>query len=110
MRTMRNHWLTGWSILGVIVTLAVAGCYHTPVDTSEYARGPAPLRMPSPAKVAEGGSCGSYEDSLTGGQGFTMYCSYCHNAPNLGEPNLANFQNVARHMRVPTNLTRQEYA
>jgi hypothetical protein len=110
MRLMRNHWLASSSMLGVIVTMAVAGCYHTPVDTSEYARGPAPLRMPSPEKVAEGGSCGSYEDSLTGGQVFTMYCSYCHNAPNLGERNFANFKNVASHMRVRANLTGKEYA
>jgi hypothetical protein len=110
MRIMRNHWLAGSSILGVIVSMAVAGCYHTPVDTSEYARGPAPLRMPSPERVAEKGSCGSYEDSLTGGQVFTMYCSYCHNAPNLGERNFGNFQNVASHMRVRANLTGKEYA
>src|SRR5260370_3642752 len=110
MRNMRIHWLAGSSILGVIVTLAVAGCYHTPVDTSEYARGPAPLRMPSPERVGEGGSCGSYEDSLTGGQVFTMYCSYCHNAPNLGERNFANCKNGASHMRVRANLTGKEYA
>jgi hypothetical protein len=110
MRSMRKHWLAGSSILGVIVTMAVAGCYHTPVDTSEYARGPVPLREPSPERVVEKGSCGSYEDSLTGGQVFTMYCSYCHNAPNLGERNFANFKNVASHMRVRANLTGKEYA
>ena len=64
--------------------------------------------MPSPAKDAEG--CGCYEDSLTGGQVFTMYCAYCHNAPNLGERSFANFKNVASHMRVRANLTGQEYA
>jgi hypothetical protein len=90
--------------------MAVAGCYHTPVDTSEFAQGPAPRRMPSPQKDGEGGSSGSYEDSLTGGQVFTMYCSYCHNAPNLSERNFANFKNVASHMRVRANLTGKEYA
>ena len=64
--------------------------------------------MPSPAKEAEA-AC-SYEDSLTGGQIFTMYCSYCHNAPSLAERNFANFQNVAAHMRVRANLTGKEYA
>ncbi len=109
MRTVRNVWLAAPSILVVLAALAVAGCYNTPVDTSEFGRGPAPLRMPSPGKTGEGGSCGSYEDSLTGGQVFTMYCSSCHNAPNLGERNFANFRNVASHMRVRANLTGKEY-
>src|SRR5262249_24228383 len=86
--------------------LLAAGCYNTPVDTSEKARGPAPLRMPSPAK--EG--CDCYEDSLTGGQVFEMYCSYCHNAPSLAERPFSNYQNVAPHMRVRANLTGKEYA
>jgi len=86
--------------------LAAAGCYNTPVDTSNYAQGPAPLRMPSPAR--EGAT--SYEDSLTGAQVFSMYCSYCHNAPALSERNFANFRNVASHMRVRANLTGKEYA
>jgi hypothetical protein len=85
--------------------LTALGCYHTPIDNSEYAQGPVPLRMPSPAKE----SC-CYEDSLTGGQVFDMYCSYCHNAPALGERNFANFKNVATHMRIRANLTGKEYA
>jgi hypothetical protein len=64
--------------------------------------------MPSPAK--EGEACDCYEDSLTGGQIFTMYCSYCHNAPTLAERPFSNFQNVAAHMRVRANLTGKEYA
>jgi hypothetical protein len=58
--------------------------------------------MQSPAREEEGHR--SYEDSLTGGQVFAMYCSYCHNAPNLSERNFANFQNVAAHMRVLRQL------
>jgi hypothetical protein len=104
---MRNPRLAG-SILVLTAVLTAAGCSHTPIDTSEYAQGPAPLRMPSPAKEAE--ACGSYEDSLTGGQVFTMYCSYCHNAPSLAERPFSNFQNVAAHMRVRANLTGKEYA
>ena len=92
----------------VLIGAVSAGCYSTPVDTSQYAQGPAPLRMPSPAK--EGEACGSYEDSLTGGQVFAMYCNYCHNAPQLAERNFANFRNVASHMRVRANLTGKEYA
>jgi hypothetical protein len=75
---------------------------------SEYESGPAPLRMPSPARDLDG--CGCYEDSLTGGQVFEMYCSYCHNAPSLAERPFSNFQNVAAHMRVRANLTGKEYA
>jgi hypothetical protein len=105
MRSVRNPWLVGAALL-LGVLLAGAGCYNTPVDTSEYARGPAPRRIPSPATEA----CGCYEDSLTGGQVFTMYCSYCHNAPALAERPFSNFQNVAAHMRVRANLTGKEYA
>jgi hypothetical protein len=107
MASNRNSWL--WECLFVLTAIhATAGCYHTPIDTSEYARGPAPLRMPSPAKEAE--SCHCYEDSLTGGEIFSMYCSYCHNAPSLAERPFSNFQNVAAHMRVRANLTGKEYA
>jgi hypothetical protein len=109
MRKLRNLWLAGPALLGLLAVLAVAGCYNTPVDTSDFARGPAPLRMPSPARSGDGENC-SYEDSLTGGQVFAMYCSYCHNAPALSERNFANFKNVASHMRVRANLTGKEYA
>jgi hypothetical protein len=66
------------------------------------------LRFPSPAKEAE--ACDCYEDSLTGGKVFSMYCSYCHNAPSLAERPFSNFRNVAAHMRVRANLTGKEYA
>jgi hypothetical protein len=105
MRNLRNPWLAGSAFLALIGILTASGCIHTPVDTSDRAQGPAPLRMPSPDKE----DC-SYEDSLTGGQVFSMYCSYCHNAPALGERNFANFKNVAAHMRVRANLTGKEYA
>jgi hypothetical protein len=107
MGSLRNPWMTGL-VLVVSGVLATPGCYHTPVDTTEFAQGPAPRREPSPAKEGEG--CGCYEDSLTGAQVFTMYCSYCHNAPALAERPFSNFQNVAAHMRVRANLTGKEYA
>jgi hypothetical protein len=106
MRSVRNAWAAGVAL--VLGALAAGGCYNTPVDTSDYARGPAPLRMPSPAK--EGEACDCYEDSLTGGQVFEMYCSYCHNAPSLAERPFASYRNVAAHMRVRANLTGKEYA
>ena len=105
MRSMRNPWVPG---LVIVLVLAMAGCYHLPTETSEYKQGPAPRRMPSPA--LEANASGSYEDSLTGGKIFTMYCSYCHNAPSLAERNFANFKNVGSHMRVRANLTGKEYA
>ena len=106
MPSTRNPWLAA-TVLALGGLLGAAGCYNTPLDTSEFAQGPAPRRMPSPA--AEGESC-CYEDSLTGGQIFTMYCSYCHNAPSLAERPYAQFRNVAAHMRVRANLTGKEYA
>ncbi len=108
MRNVRNRWLAGSVlVLGASLCLAAAGCLNTAPDYSNYARGPAPLRMPSPAKE---GKCCCYEDSLTGGQVFAMYCSYCHNAPSLAERPYSQFRNVAAHMRVRANLTGKEYA
>jgi hypothetical protein len=106
MRSTRTLWMIGATLFLAANVLAV-GCYHTPVEESEFARGPAPMRMPSPAKDLD--NC-SYEDSLTGGQVFSMYCSYCHNAPTLAERPFSNFQNVALHMRDRANLTGKEYA
>jgi hypothetical protein len=103
---MRNPWLAGSAL--VLVGALVAGCSNTVIDLTEYTRGPAPLRMPSPA--ADAGACDCYEDSLTGGQIFDMYCGYCHNAPTLAERPFANYRNVAAHMRVRANLTGKEYA
>jgi hypothetical protein len=64
--------------------------------------------MPSPETKAE--NCDSYEDQLTGGKIFSMYCSYCHNAPALAERPFSNIQNPVAHMRVRANLTGKEYA
>lgn len=94
-----------WLWWAAIPAAVVIGCRNTPVDTSRYAQGPAPQRMPSPA--ADG--C-SYEDSLTGGQIFCMYCGACHNARSLAERPFSNYQNVAQHMRTRANLTGKEYA
>lgn len=85
---------------------AFCGCYSTPIDTTDYAQGPAPLRERSPA-AAEGAS---YEDCLDGGRIFTMYCGACHNARSLAERPFSNYKNAAAHMRVRANMTGQEYA
>jgi hypothetical protein len=105
-RPNKRTWWAAVPVLTLGALVAGGGCYHTPVDTSEYAEGPVPLRRPSPAK--DGECC--YEDALTGGKIFDMYCSYCHNAPSLAERNFANYRNVAAHMRVRANLTGKEYA
>jgi hypothetical protein len=107
MQRLRVPQLAG-SVLVLSAFLAAAGCYNTPVDTSDYAQGPAPKRMASPAAEAE--ACDCYKHELTGGQIFDMYCNTCHNAPSLAERPFSNFKNVAVHMRLRANLTGEEYA
>ena len=92
---------------GLLVgALWFAGCQSTPVDTSEYAQGPAPLRERSPADM----QAATYEDSLNGGQVFAMYCAACHNARSLAERPFSNYKNATAHMRVRANMTGKEYA
>jgi hypothetical protein len=92
-------------LLPVIGLLGLFGCYNTPIDVSDFARGPAPLRTPPPAQ----GDC-CYEDALEGQQVFVNYCAACHNARSLAERPFANYQNAVQHMRVRANLTGKEYA
>jgi hypothetical protein len=106
MRTVRTLWLAG-SVLVLTGIVAVVGCGNTPPYLYYASRSPAPLREPP---LEQPGCKDSYEDSLTGGKIFTMYCSYCHNAPAVAERPFSNFQNVAAHMRVRANLTGKEYA
>jgi hypothetical protein len=88
-------------LLGALIVLGAIGCEHLPIDVSQ---GPAPLREPRPGSDGE-----TYEDSLTGGEVFAMYCNQCHNARALGERPFANYQNVLAHMRVRANFTGEEY-
>ena len=92
-------------VLGV--SLTAFGCLNTQPDRTSLAQGPVPLRERSPARPAEGVS---YEDSLTGGELFSMYCSQCHNARPLSERPFSNYRNVVAHMRVRANLTGKEAA
>jgi hypothetical protein len=104
-----RHIKTSWMVLifsSIAIVLASIGCTHTPVDLSEAAQGPVPLREQSPLEQTD---C-SYEQSLTGGKIFTMYCGYCHNARSLAERPFSNYQNATTHMRVYANLTGLEYA
>jgi hypothetical protein len=91
-------------IAGGIV--ALAGCSNTPISVANR---PAPLREPTPDMSGDE-PCDSYEDRLTGGQVFAMYCQQCHNPRPIAERPFANFKNVASHMRVRANLTGKEYA
>lgn len=91
----------------IAVPLAALGCYNTFPDYSEAASGPTPLRGPSPKRVAE---ADTFENSLTGGEIYSMYCAECHNYRPLSERSFSNFKNVAQHMRVRANLTGKEYA
>jgi hypothetical protein len=84
-----------------VAALAVLGCQSTPIDLAD---GPAPLRIPRPGEPAK-----SFEDSLTGGEVFSMYCNQCHNARSLAERPFFNYENVMAHMRVRANLTGKEY-
>jgi hypothetical protein len=83
------------------VGFLVLGCQHTPIDLSQ---GPASLRIPRPGHEAE-----SFEDSLTGGEVFSMYCNQCHNARAVAERPFSNYENVAAHMKVRSCLTGVEY-
>jgi hypothetical protein len=78
----------------------------TRVSTTSFVKGPAPLRMPSPDQNA---GSDRFEDTVTGGQVYQMYCSQCHNRRPLSERPFANYRNVAAHMRTRANLTGKEY-
>jgi hypothetical protein len=101
MTTIFSRATGRWVLLLAGLGFGAIGCQHTPIDLS---KGPAPWRIPNPGQDAE-----TYEDSLTGGEVFAMYCNQCHNARALGERPFANYQNVAAHMRVRANFTGEEY-
>jgi hypothetical protein len=83
-------------------SLLAQGCYSSPLDLSQS---PAPFRL----RALHGDELsGRYEDEELGGQYFSMYCSYCHNARSLAERPFSNYQNVVAHMRVRAYLTGAE--
>jgi len=86
------------------VALPILGCYNPPVDVSQA---PAPFRF----RLKKGEELsGKWEDEVTGGQLFSMYCGYCHNARAIGERPFSNYQNVVAHMRVRALMTGEEQA
>jgi hypothetical protein len=105
MRSVRAAGST-FVLLLVLATVVLApfGCYNPPVDVSQT---PAPLRF----RLRKGDELsGRYEDEVTGGELFTMYCGYCHNMRAMGERPFSNYQNVVAHMRVRAQLTGEEQA
>jgi hypothetical protein len=96
-----RHSGIGIVALAGMIGLASIGCQHSPIDLS---KGPISLRTPRPGEHAE-----TFEDSLTGGEVFSMYCNQCHNARALAERPFSNYQSVAAHMRVRACMTGVEY-
>ena len=91
-------------LLLLSIGFGAVGCYNPPVDVSQL---PAPLRF----RLRKGEELsGRFEDEVTGGQLFTMYCGFCHNMRAIGERPFSNYQNVAAHMRVRALLTGEEQA
>jgi hypothetical protein len=87
-----------------VVAFSTVGCYNPPVDVSQT---PAPLRF----RLRKGEELsGDWQDEVTGGQLFTMYCGYCHNIRAMGERPFSNYQNVLAHMRVRALMTGEEQA
>jgi hypothetical protein len=106
----RAGFLTTWLAMGLLgcntPLLPRDSVRGTRVSSPNYVDGPAPLRMPSPDRIA---GCERFEDELTGGEVFQMYCAQCHNRRPMFERPFANYQNVAAHMRTRANLTGKEY-
>jgi hypothetical protein len=84
--------------------LPTLGCCNSPVDGSET---PAPLRFRLRKREE---LSGKWEDEVTSGQPFSMYCGFCHNARAMGERPFSNFQTVLAHMRMRALMTGEEQA
>jgi hypothetical protein len=97
-----RRWHRKYLLVLYVAALVALGCQTTPFDQRQA---PASLRTPRPGEPAE-----SFEDSLTGGQVFSMYCDQCHIARPLAERPFLNYENVMAHMRARANLSGQEYA
>lgn len=113
---------TTWLPLAVLLSFAVAlGCQWS--GGRRFAPATAPCPAPeeglqdAPECIDATNSAGTvpaacapcYEEALSGGRVFTMYCGACHNARALGERPFASYESAANHMRVRANLTGEEY-
>ena len=89
-----------------LVALACLGCGSAPsahTVSRNYSLGTAPQDAPhdSPGH--------SYDDYLSGGRVFQMYCGACHNARPLAERPFSNYEVASAHMRDQAYLTGKEY-
>lgn len=119
----RRLWTMSAVVAACCVTLLVIGCQSSPNGKGHcrscITRGASPEEQNlavanstgdvAAANTADPSCPPSYEDRLTGGKVFDMYCAACHNARALGERPFASYQNAATHMRVRANLTGEEY-
>ncbi len=97
--------LTLCSLALVSFATSCAGCRDVPsahTIARNYSLGEAPIDPPSAHNA-------SYEQCLTGGRIFKMYCGSCHNARALGERSFASYEVAASHMRQQAYLTGTEY-
>jgi hypothetical protein len=105
MRRLRDSRYGSVRLLVLLVAAFPAmGCFNPPVDVSQT---PAPFRF---RLMKNDELTGKWEDEVTGGQLFSMYCGYCHNARAIGERPFSNYQNVTAHMRVRALMTGEEQA
>ena len=101
----RNPWLQ--YVLGLAAAgITCVGCWTTPSPhtiSRDYSFGDAPIDPPADY------TRDSFEDNLTGGRVYKMYCGRCHNARPLGERPFAFNVVSATHMREQAYLTGKEY-
>jgi hypothetical protein len=86
--------------------MACSACGNLPsahTASRNYGLGGAPQDPPA----AEAGH--SYDDYLSGGRVFQMYCGACHNARPLAERPFSNYEVASAHMREQAYLTGKEY-
>jgi hypothetical protein len=89
-----------------LVALACLGCGSGPsahTVSGNYSLGDAPQDWPHDTDIQ------SYDDCLSGGRIFQMYCGACHNARPLSERPFSNYEVASAHMREQAYLTGKEY-
>ena len=105
MRTLECRSLSLSSLILSALAACSTGCRPVPsahTISRNYSLGDSPIDPPA---VRDG----SYEECLTGGRIFNMYCASCHNARPLGERPFANYEVATSHMREQAYLTGAEY-
>lgn len=105
--THRERDLIGVAMIAAgLVALACMGCVNGPSShtaSRNYSLGAAPQDPPHESARH------SYDDYLSGGRIFQMYCGACHNARPLAERPFSNYEVASAHMREQAYLTGKEY-